>query len=108
MIGKYTRRFLVFVSWKIKGEILGKAVEMCLLDWGIDKILTITVDNAASNSGLISFIQKKTKHRKATILWHKYLHVRCSAHILNLIVREKLVEMDETTVKVRKSMPYVR
>ena len=91
-----------------KGETLGKAVEMCLLDWGIDKILTITVDNAASNSGLISFIQKKTKHRKATILGHKYLHVRCSAHILNLIVREGLVEMDETIVKVRKSVRYVR
>ena len=45
---------------------------MCLLDWGIDKILTITVDNAASNSGLISFIEKKTKHRNATILGHKY------------------------------------
>ncbi|KAL4627407.1 hypothetical protein ACB092_05G163800 [Castanea dentata] len=91
-----------------KGETLGKAVEMCLLDWGIDKILTITVDNAASNSGLISFIQKKTKHRKATILGHKYLHVRCSAHILNLIVREGLVEIDETIVKVRKSVRYVR
>ena len=42
-----------------KGETLGKVVEMCLLDWRIDKILTITVDNAASTSGLISFIQKK-------------------------------------------------
>ena len=91
-----------------KGETLGKAVEMCLLDWGIDKILTITVDNATSNSGLISFIQKKTKHRKVTILGHKYLHVRCSAHSLNLIVREGLVEMDETIVKVRKSVRYVR
>ena len=91
-----------------KGETLGKAIGMCLLDWGIDKILTITVDNAASNSGLISFIQKKTKHRNATILGHKYLHMRCSAHILNLIVHEGLVEMDETIVKVRKSMRYVR
>ena len=91
-----------------KGETLRKAVGMCLLDWGIDKILTITVDNSASNSGLISFIQKKTKHRNATILGHKYLHVRCSAHILNLIVREGLVEMDETIVKVRKSMKYAR
>ena len=44
-----------------KAETLGKAVEMCLLNWGIDKILTITVDNAASNSGFISFIQKKKK-----------------------------------------------
>ena len=66
--------------------------------------LTITVDNAASNSRLISFIQKKTKHRKTTILGHKYLHVRCRAHILNLIVREGLVEMDEAIVKVRKSV----
>ena len=90
-----------------KGEKLGKVVEMCLLDWGLEKILTITVDNAASNNELISFIQKKTKHRKATILGHKYLHAMCSAHILNLIVREGLVEMDETIVKVRKSVRYV-
>ena len=87
-----------------KGETPGKAVEMCLLDWGIDKILTITVNNVASNNGLISFIQKKTKHRKSTILEHIYLHLRCSAHILNLIVREGLIEMDETIVKVRKSV----
>ena len=87
-----------------KGETLGKAVEICVLDWGIYKILTITVNNAVSNSELISFIQKKTKHRKAKILEHKYLHLRCSAHILNLIVHEGLTEMDETIVKVRKSM----
>ena len=36
------------------------------------------------------------------------MHVRCSAHILNLIVREGLVEMDETIVKVRKSVRYAR
>jgi len=41
-----------------KGETLGKVVEMYLLDWGIDKILTIIVDNAVFNSGIISFIQK--------------------------------------------------
>ena len=35
------------------------------------------------------------------------MHVRFSAHILNLIVREGLVEMDETIVKVRKSVRYV-
>ena len=34
--------------------------------------------------------------------------MRCSAHILNLIVREGLVEMDETIMKVRKFVRYVR
>ena len=105
---KIHKRILTFhLVENQKGETLGKAVEMCLLDWVIDKILTITVINATSNSGLISFIQKKTKHRKATILGHKYLHLRCSAHILYLIVREGLTEMEETTVTVRKSVRYV-
>ena len=108
MIGKYTRILSFCLVENHEGQTLGKIVEMCLLDWGIDKILTIMVDNAVSNNGLISFIQEKTKHRKATILGHKYLHMRCSAHILNLIVRERLTKMDETIVKVRKSVRYVR
>ena len=33
--------------------------------------------------------------------------MRCSAHILNLIIHEGLVDMDETIVKVRKSVQYV-
>ena len=54
---KIHKRILsLFLVENHKGETLGKAVEMCLLDWGIDKILTITVDNTASDSGLISFI----------------------------------------------------
>ena len=106
---KIHKRILSFcLAENHKGETLGKTVEMCILDWGIDKILTNTVNNAASNSGLIYFIQKKTKHRKTTILGHKYLHVRCSAHILSLIVCEGLAEMDEIIVKVRKSVRYVR
>ena len=60
---KIHKRILSFrLVENYKGKTLGKAVKMCLLDWGIDKSLTITVDNATSNSGLIYFIQKKTKH----------------------------------------------
>lgn len=36
-----------------KGETLWKIVEECLLDWGIDRLFTITVDNASSNDRLI-------------------------------------------------------
>lgn len=81
---------------------------MCLLDWGIGKILTITVDNATSNGGLIAFIKKKTKNSKTIILKQEFLHLRCSVHILNLIVSEGLKEMDDTIVKVRKLVQYVR
>ncbi|KAI8550632.1 hypothetical protein RHMOL_Rhmol06G0122000 [Rhododendron molle] len=91
-----------------KGDTLGRMVEECLLDWGIDKFLTITVDNASSNNLLIKYLERKTKDRKTTILNHDFLHVRCSAHILNLIVREGLQEIDVPIVRVRNMVRYVR
>ncbi|KAG8489788.1 hypothetical protein CXB51_017955 [Gossypium anomalum] len=32
-----------------KGESIGIVIEKCLLNWGIDKLFTVTVDNASSN-----------------------------------------------------------
>ncbi|KAG8497237.1 hypothetical protein CXB51_008430 [Gossypium anomalum] len=32
-----------------KGESIGMVIEKCLLNWGIDKLFTVTVDNASSN-----------------------------------------------------------
>ncbi|KAI5333326.1 hypothetical protein L3X38_023457 [Prunus dulcis] len=32
-----------------KGDTIGRAIATCLLEWGIDKVLTVTVDNATSN-----------------------------------------------------------
>jgi hypothetical protein len=50
----------------------------------------MTVENATSNDDAISYLKRKTKDWKCTILDHKYLHLRCCAHIVNLIVREGL------------------
>lgn len=91
-----------------KGETLGKVIEQCLLEWGIDKFLTITVDNASSNSGIIEFLKRKTKTRKTSILEHEFLHVRCCAHILNLIVCEGVKEIEASIARVRNIVRYVR
>ncbi|PON31370.1 Ribonuclease H-like domain containing protein [Parasponia andersonii] len=42
-----------------KGETIGKVIEACLKQWGIEKVFTITVDNATSNNGAISHIRKR-------------------------------------------------
>ena len=68
----------------------------------------MAVDNASSNNGIINYLKRKTKHRKWTILEHDYLHTRCGAHILNLIVSDGLKEMDESIVKIRNVVRYVR
>ncbi|KAF7139229.1 hypothetical protein RHSIM_Rhsim07G0226600 [Rhododendron simsii] len=106
---KYQKKILNFcVVPNHKGDTLGRMVEQCLLDWGIDKFLTITVDNASSNSLLIAYLERKTKDRKTAILNHEFLHVRCSAHILNLIVREGLQEIDVPIGRVQNIVRYVR
>ena len=91
-----------------KGVTLGRAVESCLFQWKLKKILTLTVDNASSNSSLIEFLKDKTKEKKDTVLENEFLHVRCYAHILNLIVHEGLKELDESIAKIRNVVRYVR
>ncbi|KAF7144633.1 hypothetical protein RHSIM_Rhsim04G0162100 [Rhododendron simsii] len=93
---------------KIVGNTLGRMVEECLLDWRIDKFLTVTVDNVSLNSLLIAYLKCMTKDRKTTILNHEFLHVRCSTHILNLIVCDGLQEINVTIARVRNMVRYVR
>ena len=41
-----------------RGEFIVKALENCLLDWGLKKIFTVTVDNASSNDTAIQYFRK--------------------------------------------------
>lgn len=72
-----------------KGETIGNLVHACLEKWGVDKIFTVTVDNAASNNGAIRFLNKKFKGAN-TILDCNFMHLRCGAHIINLVLKDGL------------------
>jgi hypothetical protein len=91
-----------------KGETVGRKIELCLRAWGIDSIFTLTVDNASSNDGTIKFLETVTKDWKGIVLEHQFLHMRCCAHILNLIVVEGLKERDNSISKVRDAVRYVK
>uniref|UniRef100_A0A2N9EQV9 BED-type domain-containing protein n=1 Tax=Fagus sylvatica TaxID=28930 RepID=A0A2N9EQV9_FAGSY len=79
---------------------------------GFDLIATTftieAVDNASSNGGTIKFLETVTKDWNGTILEHQFLHMRCCAHILNLIVGEGLKERDSSISKVRDAVRYVK
>ncbi|CAL9029688.1 unnamed protein product [Prunus brigantina] len=45
-----------------KGNSIGKLLESCLLDWDMQKILTITADNAYSNTKAIDYLKSKIGH----------------------------------------------
>jgi len=73
-----------------KGDTIGKAIEKCLLEWGIEKVFTITMDNASANDTAVGFLKKRLKNWNGLVYDGDYLHVRCCAHILNLVVNDGL------------------
>jgi hypothetical protein len=73
----------------VKGHMadaIGKDMDKCLADLGLDKVFTITVDNASTNIGAVSYMANVTNKSKTSILESKLLHMRCATHIVNLIV----------------------
>ena len=57
---KLHKRILNFcVIHSHKGVAIGQAIESCMLQWGIEKVFTITVDNASSNDTTVAHLKKK-------------------------------------------------
>ncbi|KAL5758800.1 hypothetical protein ACOSP7_021411 [Xanthoceras sorbifolium] len=92
------------------GDSIGRCIEEVLLEWGIDKVFTITVDNATANATAMSYVRRKLNSWQldGAILGGKYLHVRCCAHILNLIVSDGLKDLHESVVAIRNAVKYVK
>ncbi|KAL2517937.1 BED-type domain-containing protein [Abeliophyllum distichum] len=97
-------------SRRTLGETIGKMIVSCLNEWGIDKIFTITVDNATSNDTAISYLRRKVVGwgNDGCPLDGRYLHLRCCAHIINLIVCDGLREAHDSIVGIRNAVKYVK
>jgi len=90
------------------GETIGQVIKNCMLEWGIDKVLTVTVDNSSSNNVTISFLKNVMKDWPPNILSNEHLCVRCCAHIVNLIVCDGLKEINVSAVKIQNAIRFVR
>ncbi|KAL4339869.1 hypothetical protein GQ457_08G027390 [Hibiscus cannabinus] len=90
------------------GEIIGKSIEKCLNEWNLRKILTVTVDNACSNDVAIQYLRRRITHWGGSVLDGQFLHMRCAAHILNLVVKDGLKELDLSIARIRSAVRFVR
>ena len=87
-----------------KGIDIGFKVEKCLNEWGIDKVLTITMDNASSNDLAIKWLKEQIGNWGSSILNCEHIHMRCIAHIINLIVVDGLKEIGSSVKKIRAAV----
>ncbi|TXG64137.1 hypothetical protein EZV62_011131 [Acer yangbiense] len=93
-----------------KGDSIGKCIENVLIDWGIDKVFTITVDNATVNTIAIGYVIRKLNSWQddGVVLEGKYLHVWCCAHILNLIVIDGLKDLHDSIVAICNAVKFMK
>ncbi|KAL0387425.1 UNVERIFIED_CONTAM: Zinc finger BED domain-containing protein RICESLEEPER 2 [Sesamum radiatum] len=87
-------------------EVLADTLVESLMDWNIDrKVSTITVDNCTTNDAMINHPLQKLP-TKDMLLDGKVLHMRCCAHILNLIVKDGLDIIGSSIERIRDSVIY--
>ena len=87
-------------------EVLSSVLLDTLLEWNIDRKLSImTMDNCSTNDAVIKIILDKLQ-RGAFIMRGSMLHMHCVAHVLNLIVQDGLDVIGSSIEKVRESVRF--
>ncbi|CAN0917081.1 Putative AC transposase [Linum grandiflorum] len=90
-----------------KADDIGDSIASTLEEWGIRNVLCCTVDNASANDGAVRHLKEQLASWGTSIMDGKYLHVRCVAHIINLVVTEGLREIGISVRRVRECVKWV-
>ncbi|KAG8381372.1 hypothetical protein BUALT_Bualt06G0115400 [Buddleja alternifolia] len=92
-----------------RGVDIANVIWRCLEDWGIEgKIHTVSVDNASANDSAIENLKVFIRSKKKLLCGGSLFHVRCCAHILNLVAQDGLSEIKNVIECVRDSVDYIR
>ncbi|KAG8364709.1 hypothetical protein BUALT_Bualt18G0026800 [Buddleja alternifolia] len=92
-----------------RGVDIANVIWRCLEDWGIEgKIHTVSVDNASANDSAIENLKVFIRSKKKLLCDGSLFHVRCCAHILNLVAQDGLSEIKNVIECVRDSVDYIR
>ncbi|KAK3017309.1 hypothetical protein RJ639_006908, partial [Escallonia herrerae] len=88
--------------------VICEAITKCLDDWGIgNKVSTMTFDNATNNNAVIKYLKEDISLKRSLLFAGKIFHVRCCAHIINLMVQDGLSEVKHVIENVRESVKYI-
>ncbi|GJX36559.1 putative reverse transcriptase domain-containing protein [Tanacetum coccineum] len=66
------------------------------------------VDNASANDVAVAYLKSKFINWEKSVLEGKWLHVRCTAHVMNLIVQDSLSHIGKSVDYVRAAVKYIR
>ena len=91
-----------------RNDLSSKVLEF-LKDWGIErKLFSITLDNASLNDNMQNILNKHLCLSNSLLLNRELFHIRCFAHILNLIIQNGLKVASDKLNKIGQNVHYVR
>ena len=91
------------------GVTLAEKLLSLFCEWSIEKrIFSLTIDNASSNDICVAMLKSQLRLSNVFVCDGDFFHIRCYAHIINLIVRQGLKEIDKEIERVCKSVKYVK
>jgi len=97
-----------FIECPHTGEVLGNWLKQKILEWNIDKkVYSIVVDNASNNEPMVVMIKNRLNCKGYLLKNGDLFHIRCSAHIINLIVKSGMEIILSLIEKIRKSVKYI-
>ncbi|GKE11639.1 zinc finger BED domain-containing protein RICESLEEPER 2-like protein, partial [Tanacetum coccineum] len=115
---KLQKRVLSFVDIPPprRGIEIADSILKCLREWEIEeKIMTISVDNASANDAAMKILVARYKRLEnlfcdvkfcdGKFSDGKFFHVRCCAHILNLMVQDGLSVIKDIVSKEQLHLP---
>lgn len=107
---KYQKRIISFSTvLNHKGETIGRQIEETLREWGLRSLCTVTLDNATSNDTAAAYLKKRfTNISGGLVLDGEFFHMRCCAHILNLVVNDGLKDSIDSISSIRNAVRFVR
>lgn len=88
-----------------KAEDMARELLICINEWGMKNVMTMTVDNAKTNDAAINIIVKELPGIYEN---GKHFHIRCMAHIINLVVKMGLKHEVYHVKNLQDAVKYIR
>ncbi|KAF7801652.1 zinc finger BED domain-containing protein RICESLEEPER 2-like [Senna tora] len=88
---------------KCRVKTIGKAIEKCLLGWGIENVFSITVDNASSKDTAVTYLKKHFRN------WNRDLHYSIGAirNVVRYVRWNSTYFMLEHAMKIEKVFEWM-
>lgn len=105
------KRIVTFshVEGRHTGVRLSEVFTTSMLRWFVEKkIFSLTLDNASANDVAVKDIISELKKHSPLVCNGLFFHFRCACHILNLVAKDGLQEIESTIEKIKSFVNAVK